>query len=147
MKHILIGALAGDGVVTGLTGKEVQTVRLEYFGQWSMDHDALHLDETRIFADGRRERRNWAIQVDPRGELVGYDSDRRARVRAEVGDDHVRLVYDAPLGVGAEIAAPRTVVDLTQNPDGSVSLDSRAQVLGLPYRRTRAVLQRLAKAA
>ena len=147
MGQILIGALSGDGVVTGLTGKAVQTFRVEYFGQWSIDHDALHLDETRIFADGRRERRNWAIQVDPHGKLVGYDTDRKARVRAELGDDHVRLVYDAPLGAGAEIAAPRTVVDLTQNADGSVSLEGRAKVLGLPFQRTRAVLRCLAQVA
>jgi hypothetical protein len=147
MKQLLIGALSGDGVVTGLTGREMQTVRLEYFGQWSMAHDALHLDETRIFADGREERRNWAIQVDARGRLVGYDTGRRARVRAQVGDDHVRLVYDAPMGGGTEIAGPRTVITLRQNPDGSVSLDGRAKVLGLPYRRTRAVLQRQALAA
>jgi hypothetical protein len=147
MKQILIGGLAGDGVVTGLTGKEVRTVRVQYFGQWSIAHDALHLDETRVFDDGREERRNWAIQVDARGKLVGYDIDRRERVRAQVGEGHVRLVYDAPLGGGAEIAGPRTVIDLKQNPDGSVSLDSRAKVLGLPYRRTRAVLKRLAKVA
>jgi hypothetical protein len=147
MRQILLGALSGDGVVIGMTGRAVETVRLEYFGQWSMAHDALHLDETRIFADGRRERRNFAIQVDPRGNLVGYDADRRARVRAEVGEGHVRLVYDAPTGVGTEIAGPRTVIDLRQNADGSVSLEGRAKVLGLPYRRTRAVLRRMPKAA
>ncbi|QUD87022.1 DUF3833 family protein [Phenylobacterium montanum] len=147
MKQILIGALSGDGVVTDLAGREVQTVRLEYFGQWSMGHDALHLDELRIFADGRTERRNWAIQVDARGKLVGYDTDRRARVRAEVSENRVRLVYDAPMGGGTEIAGPRTVIDLRQNPDGSVSLEGRAKLLGLPYRRTRAVLQRLPEAA
>ena len=147
MKQILIGGLSGDGVITGLTGKAVQTFRVEYFGQWSIDHDALHLDETRVFDDGREERRNWALQLDSHGKLVGYDADRRARVRAEVGDDHVRLVYDAPLGVGTEIATPRTVVDLTENADGSIILEGSAKLLGLPFRRTRAVLRRLAQVA
>lgn len=64
-----------------------------------------------------------------------------------MSENRVRLVYDAPMGGGTEIAGPRTVIDLRQNPDGSVSLEGRAKLLGLPYRRTRAVLQRLPEAA
>ena len=141
MKQIILGSLSGDGVVTGLTGK-AEAFSVEFFGQWSIANDALHLDETVTFGDGRQERRNWAIQLDERGRLVGYDTDRRTRVHAHVGADRVRLVYSAPLGGGAEIAGPRTVIDLVQKEDGSVHMESRAAVLGLPYQRSHAVLHR-----
>ena len=146
MNPMFLGGLAGDGVVTDITGKPVQTISVEYFSQWSIGADALHLDETVTYQDGRREQRNWAIQMDGRGRLVGYDNDHRTRLRAHVGHDKIRLVCDQPLG-GAEIAGPRTVIDLTQNDDGSVRMEGRAAVLGLSYQRTRALLRRPAAAA
>ncbi len=140
MTPMFLGGLAGDGVVTDITGKAVQSFSVEFFSQWSIGADALHLDETMIYERGRRERRSWAMQADGRGRMLGYDSGRRIRLRALAGRDKVRLVYDRPLGAGAEIAGPRTVIDLMQSGDGSVRMEGRMALLGLPYQRTRAVL-------
>ncbi len=147
MQDVFAGSLAGDGVVKGLLGQAVDTFRIEYFGQWSMGDDAFHLDETVTYGDGRQRRRNWTIQIDKHGHLVGYDAQRQGRMRAERRQDGVRMVLDHPLGAGAELAGPRTVMELTEASDGSLRLSCRAAVLGLPYRRSTAVLRRQEKAA
>ena len=144
MNDLFLGGLVGDAVVTGWTGRAVENFTVEYFGQWSIGADALHLDETRTYPDGRREQRNWALQMDRRGRLVGYDAERRARLRATMRRGRTRVIYDEPLGGGAEIAAPRTVIDFVVNDDGSVRLEGREALLGLPYQRTHAVLRRTA---
>ena len=137
MLNFFTGSLSGDGVVNGLLGGAVDTFRIEYFGQWSMGDDAFHLDETVVYGDGRLRRRNWTIQTDRRGRLVGYDARRQGRIRARSLQDGVRMVFDHPLGAG-----PRTVTDLTTASDGSLRLRCRAAVLGLPFRRGAAVLRR-----
>ena len=141
--EIFVGGLSGRGVVLGSRGRILRTFSAQYFGQWSSDADILHLDETVRYADGRSVRRNWAIAIDDSGRALGYEGDRRSRVRAHSVNDHVRMIYDRPLGGGAEIAAPRVVFDLFETPDRGVEMLGRVALLGLVLQRTQASLKRV----
>jgi len=140
---IFVGGLSGEGVVFSWTGKSLRTFSVEFVGQWSSDNDILHLDETVRYADGRIVRRNWAVVLDESGRALGYEGDRRSRVRARRLKDRVRMIYDRPLGGGAEIAAPRIVFDLFETPDRGLEMRGRVALLGLVLQRTRAMLKRV----
>ncbi len=140
--RLFLDGLAGDGVVTGCTGKVLRSFSVEFYGLWSMDDDILHLDETVRYADGREIQRHWTVRFDGKGRFHGYDANRVSRLRAHIVGDKVRMVYDRPLGGGAEIAAPRVVMDLSQTDDGGVCLNGRVGMLGLVFQRTRAKLRK-----
>ncbi len=142
LKSYFVGHMAGEGRVLGLTGRVLRVFTLDFFGEWSIGHDALHLDETVVYADGRQVRRHWALQFDGQGGLSGYDSHQAARLRGRPGPGCARLVFDRPIGLTPEIAAPRVVLDLTEVSQGALDVKGRTDLMGLPLQRTQAVLRR-----
>ncbi len=143
LKTCFVGHLAGEGEVFGLTGRRVRAFKLDLRGEWSIGHDALHLDETATYLDGRELRRHWALQFDGAGGFIGYDSNQAARLRGKPMDDHVRLVFDRPLGLTQEISAPRVVLKLNATEAGVLHIDGRVDLFGLPLQRMRASLNRV----
>jgi hypothetical protein len=141
--ELFVGGLSGGGVVFSWNGKVLRSFAVEYFGQWSSDEDVLHLDEAVRYADGRLVQRHWAIAFDEAGRGLGYEGDRRSRVRARGLKDRVRMVYDRPLGAGAEIAAPRVVFELFEAPGGGVEMQGKVALLGFVLQRTEATLKRI----
>ncbi|HEY2658381.1 MAG TPA: DUF3833 family protein [Caulobacteraceae bacterium] len=142
LRSLFLGVLVGQGVVTAWTGRPLRTFSVEFRGQWSMDADVLLLDETVRYADGRLLQRNWTVEFDARGHIHGFDAHRSSRLRARPVGEAVRLIYDRPLGAGAEIAAPRVVMNLTQTEDGALLMNGGVQLLGLMLQRTKVELRR-----
>jgi len=142
LKTAFVGRRLGEGVVLGLTGKTLGRFSIEFFGEWSIGHDALHLDEKVAYADGRSVERHWAVQFDSAGALVGYDSHQAARIRAQRRGSSVRVLFDRPNSFAPRIAAPRVVVDVAETPEGHLQLDGRTAVLGVALQQARATLRR-----
>lgn len=142
LKQLFVGVLTGQGQITGLTGRVLAAFSLEFYGEWSIGCDALHLDEVMVYADGHEVRRHWAAQFDADGGLLAFDSQQAARLRGRSLDDRARLVFDRSLAVGPEVISPRVVIEVFEDADGRVRLEGRTKLLGLTLRRSRAVLNR-----
>ena len=142
LKPLLVGTLSGQGEVFGLSGRRKRGFDLAFFGEWTIGYDALHLDEVLVYDNGRQVRRHWAIQFDADGGLLGYDSHQAARMRGRALPDKIRVVFDRPLGLAQELAAPRVVIDVFEAPDGGLRLEGRLSLFGLVVQRTQASLRR-----
>lgn len=142
LKKLLVGRLVGEGQIVGWSGRSLRTFSSEFFGEWSIGHDALHLDETLVYADGREFRRNWVIQFDAEGALLGHDSGQTARLRGRQTAEEIHIVFDPPLGLPAEIQGSRAALKLLEVSDGVFSVEGRVGLFGLALRRVQATLYR-----
>ncbi|MDR3507476.1 MAG: DUF3833 family protein [Caulobacteraceae bacterium] len=136
-----VGRLAGHARVTGLTGRLVRTFRVEFFGEWSIGEDALYLDQSAHFDNGKTVHRHWAVQFEG-DRLAGHDSKGEGRVQGRIVSNRVRLIFYRPIGVAAEVAPNRLVLEFREDNDGYLIMDGRAVFLGLTVRRTLGRLSR-----
>lgn len=143
LRELFDGRLRGEGLVASWSGRALRTFTVEFHGQRPVDADVMLLDEIVRYADGRLVRRNWTVEFDPNGRILGFDANRSSRLRAYPIGDAIRLIYDRPLGAGAEIAAPRVVMHLSRTEDGALRMEGGVRLCGLLLQRTEVLLQRL----
>ena len=127
----------------GLAGGVMRRFQLAFEGVWSEEHQALHLDESVTYEDGRSVDRRWVLTPEAGGALIGYDAVQSARVRARATREGFRVKFDRP-AYGRAIGPASVRLDFVEIGPGEVRMSGWASFLGLPLSRTDARLKRLA---
>lgn len=102
IEEFFAGHVTGYGMVQGLTGKVSQRLRVDIYGA-PLEDGAFALREYFVYADGRREYREWRIETVGAHGYRGYSQDVVGVARGEARGFALNLDYVLRVPVDGEV--------------------------------------------